>query len=303
MLPSVNPWAAAVASLACLVACATPPAPPGAAPTQASPTRASPTRAEPTQAEPTQAEPDQVAATDDGTSNAGRCEGKTIDLLAAIADPACRILEADADRLREALEDPAKTPLRIDAVVTQGALRQLSIVNTGSSPAELPLLVHTHLDAFPAKAGSLVLAPPEPAWPPGTKLETGRTFAKVVLAPGGRAFANLRLHFENLTVVASVVPDCPPNAKCAPRLERRPLPPNTYTLRFRTPLYASRADLEARLRWTTGRAPCPKPAPCKPGEHMVPGCPGGVRPRPDDCPSIGHCAPGNVPVEACRPRP
>jgi hypothetical protein len=267
------------------VACATPPAPLSAASTQAEQGLRVGATASPAEAA------------------ASPCEGRAIDLLAAIADPACRIPEAEAGRLREALEDAAKTPLRIDAMVAQGSLRQVSIVNAGSTPAVLPFLVQPHLDAFPAKAGALVLSPPEPAWPGGANFETGRTFAKVVLAPGGRAFANVRLHFENLKVVDSDVRDCPPDATCAPRSEQRPLPPNTYTLRFRTPLYASRDDLEARVRWTAGRAPCPKPAPCRPGEHLVPGCPGGVRPSPDDCPPTGHCAPANVPVEACRPRP
>lgn len=80
------------------------------------------------------APPTALAAADAGplgSSSASPCEGRTVNLLAAIADPRCRITEDEADRLREVLEDPARTPLRVDAVMTDRALRQLAIINTG----------------------------------------------------------------------------------------------------------------------------------------------------------------------------
>ena len=163
----------------------------------------------------------------------------------------------------------------------------------------LPLFVHSHVDAFPAQAGSLTLTPPVPAWPAGFAFETGRMLAKVVLPPGGRAWANVRLDLASLTVTSNDMRDCPPNAKCAPKVvQRGPLPPGTYFLRFKTPLYAARADLEARVRWSVGDA-CPPPTPCGPGQRMVSGCAGGIAPRPEDCPPPGRCVPANMPVPPC----
>jgi hypothetical protein len=193
-----------------------------------------------------------VPATAESSGAVSPCEGASLDLLAVIADRACRISEAEADRLRKILEDPARTSLRVDADVRNDQLVQMSIVNTGNATATLPLLVHSHLDTFPALAGSLTLEPAQPAWPANISFETGRTLVRLVLPPGARAFAKVQLEFAQLTVVSSDLGKCPPDAKCAPqKVVRGPLPPGTYTLRLRTPLYAIREDLEARVRWQT----------------------------------------------------
>ena len=228
---------ALVAAIASLVACGRAPAPPAPAQFNGGGQEG---------AQPS------VPATAESSGAVSPCEGASLDLLAVIADRACRISEAEADRLRKLLEDPALTSLRVDADVRNDRLEQMSIVNTGSATATLPLLVHSHLDTFPVMAGSLTLEPAQPAWPADVSFETGRTLVKLVLPPGARAVAKVQLEFADLTVVSSDVSKCPPDAKCAPqKVVRGPLPPGTYTLRLRTPLYAIRQDLEARVPWQT----------------------------------------------------
>jgi hypothetical protein len=93
-----------------------------------------------------------------------------------------------------------------------------------------------------------MLSAPEPDWPPGFSFEVGRMLAKIVLAPGGVARATMRL---DTSVVSQEPGHCAANEKCAPEVvPRGTLPPGTYTLSIRTPLYSIRGDLEAKLLWT-----------------------------------------------------
>ena len=170
-----------------------------------------------------------------------------MDLLAAIASPACRTTEKEADALRAVLEDPAKTQLRVAASLVGEDRVEVRIVNTGASAATLPLLVHSALDAFATRAGRMHLTAPEPEWPSGFAFDVGRMTSKIVLAPSGVARARVRITPK---IVTESVGHCPPEAKCPPETDESGLPPGSYELTIGTPLYASRADLVAKLPWT-----------------------------------------------------
>ncbi len=180
-------------------------------------------------------------------SNASPCEGASLDLLAAIASPACRTTEQEADALRAALEDPAKTPLRVEASLIGDDRVELRIINTGASAATLPLFVHSTVDTFATRAGDKHLTAPAPEWPAGFAFDVGRMTSKIVLPPAGVARARMRITPK---IATADVSGCPPNAKCAPDVQTSPLSPGSYELEIGTPLYASRADLVAKLACT-----------------------------------------------------
>jgi len=179
---------------------------------------------------------------------AGPCEGPHLSLTAAIANATCRISEAEADQLRDVLEDATRAPLKVEAVVLPDGRVKVRVTNSGSAPQSLPLLVHSHLDNFQVSVKGQRLSPPEPDWPPSFRFETGRMLSKIVLPPGGVAEATLRIQTK---IVSEEYRDCPPNAKCAPtRVEKGQLAPGKHALAIRTPLYSIRADLTATVDWT-----------------------------------------------------
>ncbi len=181
------------------------------------------------------------------TPGRSACEGARLDLLAAIADPSCRIGEDEASALRAVLEDPAQAPLRVEAEALADGRVRVRIRNTGSATQRLPLLVHSHLDSFSAKAGDRPLAAPRPAWPAGFSFETGRMLVKIVLPPAGVAEATVEIDPQ---LVGYERGHCPPNAKCPEvTVAKGRLPPGEVRLRLRTPLYSIRADLVAEVAW------------------------------------------------------
>lgn len=228
------------------------------------------------------------------------CSGPALDLLAAIASPECRIDEAEADRLRQALGGPETVPLTLGATHVGGARVRVRIVNASMSTVTLPLFVHSEVDAFPTRAGPRPLAPPLPDWPSGFSYETGRMLAKVTLPSTGYADATIVIDARTAWTAPG---DCPPNAKCPAQVRGgAPLAPGEYELSIGTPVYSSRGDLTARVPW---RVPGPKPKPhcdtrkCKPGERSVPGCQGGMYRGPDACPPLNRCVPAGKPVPMC----
>lgn len=220
------------------LACAAPSPPPAGSAAEPAPPVSSPNAS--VDAPPT--------PTADAAAAADPCAGASLDLLATIANPACHISENEGDALREVLEDPKRTPLRVEAELRSDRSVLVRIVNTGSSAETLPFLVHSHLESFPVRAGKQALAAPEPGWPKGFAFPTGRLLAKVGLPPGGKTEAVIRL---KETVVVHETPKCPPNAKCGSRpVEKGSLAKGKHTLSIRTPLYSIREDLTAELHWT-----------------------------------------------------
>jgi len=229
--------------LACIVAvslaggCAEPAAPPEH-PTAAPP--ASPPSASVAASAPTAVVPGAGA-------NASPCEGAQLDLLAVLANAACRISEDEGNALRNVLEDPGQAPLEVAAESLPDGRVRVRIRNAGKAPLTLPFLIHSALDNFSVRAGQRQLAPPRPDWPAGFAFEHFRMLSKLVLPPGGSAAATLSIDPE---IVTHEVRNCPPNAKCAPTtVSRGRLPPGETPLTIRTPLYSIRADLAAQITW------------------------------------------------------
>ncbi len=196
---------------------------------------------------PSPAAPAASPAVADGKASASPCEGDELDLLAVLANAACRIGEDEGSALRNVLEDPSQAPLEVAATALPDGRVRVRIRNTGKTALSVPLLIHSALDNFSVRAGQRQLAPPQPDWPPGFAFEHSRMLSKLVLAPGGSAEATLRIDPE---IVTHEIRNCPPNAKCAPTtVSRGRLPPGETSLTIRTPLYSIRADLAATLAW------------------------------------------------------
>jgi hypothetical protein len=183
----------------------------------------------------------------DAGANPSPCEGVQLDLLAVLANAACRISEDEGSALRNVLEDPSQAPLEVAAESLPDGRVRVRIRNTGKAPLSLPFLIHSALDNFPVRAGQRQLAPPRPDWPAGFAFEHFRMLSKLVLPPGGSAEATLRIDPE---IVTHEIRNCPPNAKCAPTtVSHGRLPPGETPLTLRTPLYSIRADLAAQTTW------------------------------------------------------
>lgn len=191
--------------------------------------------------------PTPVASAALAPSPTSACAGPSLDLLAVIANADCHVSEDEASQLRTLLEDAARTPLRVEATRHPDGRVLVRVVNTGTAPVELPLLVHSLLENFPVRAGKKMLSRPEPAWPSGFSFGVGRTLVKLGLPPGGKAEAVIRI---DETVVTHELRNCPPNAKCSPTtVEHGRLPRGSHELSIRTPLYSIREDLAAKLSW------------------------------------------------------
>lgn len=175
------------------------------------------------------------------------CEGKQLSLLAAIGNAQCGISEDEATLLRQSLEDPAQTPMRVDATVLADGRIRFRIHNLASTSKTYPVFVHSNLDNFTVTTSGKRLAPPSPEWPAGFQFETGRMLRKITLPPQGVAEATLRI---DPTVVEQRSGRCPPNAKCPPdTVTTGPLPRGKHLLTIRPPLYCIRSDVEASVEW------------------------------------------------------
>lgn len=214
------------------------------------------------------------------------CAGHAVDLLQAIASHKCAIDEEEADALRAELEKAAvQGEVGVVGAVEQvhetNSVAKIAIRNRTDRPMELPLLVHSEIDAFPASANHQSLLAPTVPWPDGFSFETGRMLRKIRLEPGGYARAQVTLSHYVLVPGKRVV--CPPNAKCpTPMTAQLPLTRGTHAIELRTPLYATDPSLKAVLIVNVP-GPCPQLT-CPAGQQVIRGCPGGMRPPPDACP-------------------
>jgi hypothetical protein len=125
------------------------------------------------------------------------CSGAEISFNTAVVDKRCAIGSARAKQLRAALEhgDASVLPLRQEAKMVEGGRLTLRLVNEGHAPITLPLSFSAKLPAFTVLAEDDRHALYEleaPAFDVGSAATNDRPhFARIMLAPGGAAVANL----------------------------------------------------------------------------------------------------------------
>lgn len=175
-------------------------------------------------------------------SKLGPCEGTNLNLLDVIANTACRIREDEADRMRAAFESEKSNPVRVESTVRPDGAIRVRITNQGNQTLNVPLLLHSELDTFRVTADGKPLVQADVPWPEGFHFDIGRMLVRLTLDPNGWAEALVRVR---PTLVATEPGNCPPDAKCAPKISPTgELPAGKYRMAIRPPIYSSRDGLE-----------------------------------------------------------
>ncbi|MFO0761419.1 MAG: hypothetical protein U0359_33380 [Byssovorax sp.] len=199
-----------------------------------------------------------VAATESPSASAAPppadpCEGALIDLGAVLGDARCVFAdEALANALRADFRRTfSSAPPAVEGSQIDADHVEVKIPNRAATPLVLPLFLSQSTSTFPVTARSkgrersLVDAKPEIST--HTAQWSARTFARVVIAPGGTAA--LRLRIDPRTTTTSFA-GCPPNAKCSPdTIVTGKLAPGSYTLVIDLPFYGL-PPMTATVSWT-----------------------------------------------------
>lgn len=175
------------------------------------------------------------------------CTRPELDLGAVLGDARCATSAQEAKRLRDVLEKRGgKLTLRQEAEKLAGDRVLLRLVNTGTEPLTLPLSWAPGTPSFSAFAEApdhavYDLEPPKLELDAGADPGRGR-FARIVLAPGGRAVARVAVP---TAVTKRLAPPCEAGTCAPPKL-----PPAKYVLYVGELVVDVEAGMPARVEWT-----------------------------------------------------
>ncbi len=181
------------------------------------------------------------------------CSGKHIAIASALFDARCELPDKDLDGVRKTFEAAPKSALETSARRVASGHVVFTIANRTQNDVAIPLMFHSAIDPFPVmatkgRAAAIRLHGAEIAEPVENRRQSPRgQYLAITLEAGGQASVELQIVPKKKL---ESVKDCPPNAKCAPRVTFAPLEAGAYSLRISGPLVALRDDVSAVVAWT-----------------------------------------------------